>query len=807
MLRNWINIFIYQIKSNKLFTALNILGLSIGISGLIFALLYWNDEHNYNTWNPEKENVYQVLAQLSDMPVTSNNPLRLKPHLQNDINVETVVYADEWYQKDKLTYNGQKEFVDKIINVERDFFALFPFNFIYGNAKSAIRDENSIAISEKLAVRFFGNKNPLGKQIKCFDTMFTIEGVYRIPGNSSIAPNIVVNRMKNLVDPAQNPGLFVLKVLVKLKDPSKAAVTQKMLEKVFYDEIIVRSAKQAGFTPAEMAKKIGTFKVLMEPLSSARLHSITDGYPEGRGNYQFLAIMFCLSILILILSIVNYINLATANSIKRAKEVGVRKVLGASKKNIVLQFIFETILMTSFSILLALMIVEIALPYYNTFLEKDLRIVESQFYLQLILVFIITIVFAGIFPALYVANFETLKVLRGNFERSKSGVWFRNGMLIFQFAIASFFIIGSIIVYQQINYLNHKNLGFKGDQVMAISLNLPSSYHQGANAGKTIFDKYNTIKQELQKINGVEKVSTGLLSFDGTDNSQWPIWHKDVLFKQKAIGLDFEMLDLLNIKVIKGRNFSPNIASDTLNSVLVNEKSLHLMQIKDPIGKEIRIGNQKMTIIGIVKDFNLLSPEVDVPPVTFYHIKSLGMAEEMNRVYVKLKSDQIQISIAAIEKFWKTKVDTEYPFQYDFVDKEYARTYESYVKQKNLFSILNVIVITIALFGLFALATYSIQRRMKEIAIRKTLGAETNILLKELSKQYVVYCFIGFLIAVFPAYVLLQKWLNNFAFRIDIPFLPFIISFVILLFLTLIIVLGKAYQATKVDVLQYLKYE
>jgi len=807
MLKNWINIFIYQIKHSKLFTALNILGLSIGISGLIFALLYWNDEHSYNAWNPEKDNVYQVLVQLSDMPITPDNPTRLKPHLQNDPNVANIVYADQWYQKDKMVYNGRKELIDKIVNAERDFFTLFPFEILYGNAASAIENENSIAISEKVAQRFFGNSNPVGKQIQCFDSMFTIGAVYRIPGKSSIAPNVVVNRMKDLADPSKNHGLFVLKLLVKLKDPSKVDLTRKRLEKVFYDEIILQSAKEAGFTPAEMVKKIGNFKVFMEPLSSARLHSLADGYPEGRGNYQFLVIMACLSVLILILSIVNYINLATANSIKRAKEVGVRKVLGASKEQIVWQFIFETVLMTAFSVLLALMIVEIALPFYNSFLEKNLRIVESQFYLQLILVFIITIVFAGIFPALYVANFETLKVLRGNYDRSKSGIWFRNGMLILQFAIASFFIIGSVIVYQQVNYLNNKDLGFKGDQVMAISLNLPSSYYQGEKVGKNIFERYSTIKQELSKIKGVEKVSTGLLAFDGADNSQWPIWYRDVLFKQKGIGLDYDMLNLLDVKIIKGRNFSPNIASDTINSVLINEKSLNLMQIKDPIGKEIKIGNQKMTIIGVVKDFNLLSPEVDVPPITFYHIKSLDMAGEMNRIYVKLKADQIQNSIAEIEKFWKTKVDTEYPFQYDFADKEYARTYESYVKQKNLFSLLNIVVILIALFGLFALASYSIQRRMKEIAIRKTLGADTNVLLKELSKQYVLYCIIGFLIAIVPAYILLQKWLNNFAFRIEIPVLPFFISFAFLLALTLIIVLAKAYQATKADVLKYLKYE
>ena len=179
----------------------------------------------------------------------------------------------------------------------------------------------------------------------------------------------------------------------------------------------------------------------------------------------------------------------------------------------------------------------------------------------------------------------------------------------------------------------------------------------------------------------------------------------------------------------------------------------------------------------------------------------------MNIIYVKLKSDQIENSIADIEKFWNTKVDTEYPFQYDFVDKQYARTYETYTKQKNLFSLLNIVVIAIALFGLFALASYSIQRRMKEIAIRKTLGAETNVLLKELSKQYILYCIIGFIIALFPVYYLLNKWLENFAFRIDINIFPFLLGFTILLILTLLIVLSRAYSATKTDILQYLKYE
>jgi putative ABC transport system permease protein len=230
------------------------------------------------------------------------------------------------------------------------------------------------------------------------------------------------------------------------------------------------------------------------------------------------------------------------------------------------------------------------------------------------------------------------------------------------------------------------------------------------------------------------------------------------------------------------------------------------MKLKNPIGKELLIRDQKLKIIGIVKDFNLLSPELKVPPIVFYHIKTFNMAHNINRVYIKVKSDNLETTIKSIEKLW-AKVDTEYPFKYDFVDKEYARTYESYIKQKNLFSLLNIIVIAIALFGLFALASYSIQRRMKEIAIRKTLGADTNVLLKELSKQYVLYCVIGFLMALFPVYYLLNKWLENFAFRIDISLFPFVLGFLVLLILTLIIVLSRAYAATKTDILKYLKYE
>tara|TARA_R110000868_G_scaffold67582_9_gene200443 strand:- start:4843 stop:7260 length:2418 start_codon:yes stop_codon:yes gene_type:complete len=805
MLKNWITIFLYHLRKNKLFSALNIFGLAIGISGLIFALLYWNEEQSYDAWNPEKDNVYQVLVQLTGMPVFSDCALFLKPILDKDTNVEKVVYADSWYQKDKIIYKGKKEIVDKIINVEPDFFSLFPFEIIKGDEVSALKDDSSVAISDVIVKRVFGDENPIGKQITCLDQMFIVRAVYHIPGNSSIAPDVIMNKMTQFKS-ENTTGPFIFKLLLKIKDPSKIENTRKSLEKTYNQDFVRRIAQEEGFTLEEMAKKMGHFNVVIEPLSNARLHSITDGYPEGRGNYQFLLIMVGLSVLILILSIVNYINLATANAVKRAKEVGVRKVVGASKGTIVIQFIFETALISLFSILLALVIVELTLPYYNDFLNKSLRIIGSQFYLQLILIFCITVLVAGILPAVYVANFETLKVLKGNFGRSKNGIWLRNGMLIFQFTVATFFIVGSYIVYQQIDYLTNKDLGFKGDQVMEINLNFLDSDYEVENVGQNIYNKYSTIKQELAKIKGVEQASTGLISFDGSDDSLGGVLYNDELFKARTIAVDFGMFEMMKIEVVKGRSLDQQHASDTIASVVINETAQKLMNMKEPIGKELIIKERKLKIIGVVKDFNLLSPEVEVSGMYFYHLKTVDIAQNINKVFVKLKLDNIENTITDIEKLW-AKTDTEYPFKYDFVDKQYARTYESYVKQKNLFSLLNVVVILIALFGLFALASYSIQRRMKEIAIRKTLGAETSLLLKELSKQYVLYCVIGFLIALFPTYYLLNMWLENFAFRIEMTLFPFLFGFIILLVLTLIIVLLRAYQATKTDVLKYLKYE
>lgn len=808
MLKNWIKIYLYQVRNNKLFTALNILGLSTGIAGLIFAMLYWNDEHAYNDWVPEKERTFQVINDLGDMNIWSTNIAQTGPLLKQALpQVENYCYLNDWYFDEVMSYNGKKQKIDKILDAQGNFFAFYPFEFIHGNPNQYF-DRNSIVISDVLAKRIFGDENPMGKQIQYSGATLAVKGVYKIEHKSSFEPMAVTNFIdRKLEENKDHWGNFNFALMIKLKDAGDKELVEKQIRHIYYVNRTAKWANEQGMTPEEYEKQNGSIKGFLEPLSEIRLHSQATGNPEGKGNFQFLAIMFGLSILILLLSIVNYVNLATANAIKRAKEVGVRKILGASKNNIIRQFIFETALNAAISILLALVIVELALPFYNDFLNKNLLLEGNQFYTQLILIFILMMFVAGIFPAIYVANFETLKVLKGNFGRSKSGVWLRNGMLVFQFAIASFFIIGSYIVYLQIQYMGTKDLGFKGEQVVQINYRSPYDWRVD-NYLQRLTAKYETTRNELKKIKGVKQVSGGAFSFGKGANSSSSFSYNNQNVQGKNMSVDFDMIDMMQIKLAKGRKLSPEFSLDTVSSIMLNETAVRIMREKDPIGKEIDWNGKKLKIVGIVKDFHIDGPQDEIPPMTIFHYKTIDwMLQNFDNVYVKINAADMETAIPQIEKFWTSKVDTEYPFTYDFVDKNFARSYENYVSQRNLFSLLNVVVILIALSGLFALATYSIQRRMKEIAIRKTLGAETQTLLRELSKQYVIFCLIGFLIAVFPAYYLLDKWLENFAFRIPISPLPFVIGFVVLLLLTLAIVLSKAYQATRIDILKYLKYE
>ncbi|KQB38573.1 ABC transporter permease [Flavobacterium aquidurense] len=808
MIFNWFKIFIYHLKQNKLFSFLNVMGLSIGIAGVIFAILYWNNENSYDQWNPEKENVYEVLNKFGNADLWNSSPVPFGLTCKATIpEIESITFCTGWYNEDVIKYQNQKWIGKKIILADYDFFDSFPFPILKGAKKDILKEKNSVAISDETAKLIFKNEDPIGKIITKDNKPYVVKSVYKIMRPSSVEPNYVFGGLIR-EDDIKNWGNFSYTLIIKTKKGANIETVLKKMQHVNFVNRIVKEAKKEGVTPEQFIKENGNIIVVLDQLATARLHGTKspngDNFPEGRGNLQLLYIMVGLSILILTLSLVNYINLATASAIKRAKEVGVRKIVGASKKQIIAQFIFETAIIVVLAIICALAIVELSLPYYNNFLNKSLTMNGSEFYLQLIFIFGLVIILAGIFPAIYISNFETLKVLKGNFSRSKSGIWVRNSMLIFQFGIAAFFIIGALIVNSQVSYMMNKELGFSGSQVIRV----PFRYTDQAKKGQ----KYTTTKQEILKFSGVENVSTFTGSFGYGSSSSSGFSYNGIFVQPRNIEMDYGFLDMMKIKIVEGRDLSPKFASDTISNWLINETLAKDLGLKNPINTILTSGwgsdkgVMKFKVVGVVKDFHITGLQSKVPPMIFVTMKTLKW-NNFENVYIKVSPNNLTETLAKLKSYWEKNVNPDYPFDYEFINKGFAKTYEEQIKQKDLFFILNLVVIIIAVFGLFALASFSMERRLKEIAIRKTLGAETDVLLKELSKQYVGFCLIGFIIGIIPAYILLEKWLDNFAFRIGISFIPFSIALISLLFLTLLIVLTKAYQVTKIDVLKYLKYE
>ena len=373
-------------------------------------------------------------------------------------------------------------------------------------------------------------------------------------------------------------------------------------------------------------------------------------------------------------------------------------------------------------------------------------------------------------------------------------------MLIIQFTIATFFIVAGSLVTEQVNYMSKKDLGFSGDQIINLTL-------RRYDLGEKRLDFYKVIKQDLLKIKGVKNVNATAFKFGNNAMNSSTMRFQDKSIQIQNVPVDYNFLSMMKVKLKNGRDFNSKITSDMVNNIILNETAMNELGNLS-IGDQVDWNEYKFNIIGVVKDFNIGSPENKIPPMMLINVNTVDwLQNNLSQIYIKVDAENTSETIAAIEKFWKAKVDQDYPFEYEFIDKQFARSYENYTKQEKMFKILNVIVITIALFGLFALSSYTIERKYKEIAIRKVLGAETSSLLRILSKQYIYFAFIGFALAILPSYFLMQKWLENFAYRIDISIWIYVFAFVLLLSLTLIVVLIKAYSATRINSLNYLKYE
>ena len=803
MLNKWLKIAFINYKKNWLSTFINLFGLTVGLTGFMLILMHWNDEESYEKWNPKKDNIYyfqtynkkeNTYGAAISVPLAENAKKRIS-------EVEDFVLMTNTGSAYKMTTKYKTVYQDNGFAFSENFFNFFPFKLISGSYKNALKNDTDIIISKQTAQNLFGKTDVIGETIKINTANFIVTAVYELPeGNSQINPNFVIKPADQLKNDKEQWGNFnygCFFILKKGADP-------RSFEKKFLDIIMLRAklqSKGSGITPQQYIDMYGPTDSLLTPLDKIKLHAKSTWF--GMPDFKTLLILFTLSVLIVILSAINFINLKTAQSSQRAKEVGVRKAIGSSKFSLILQFLLETFIICIMSYFLSLVLTEILLPSFNKFFNKEITMNDWRIYFYSLLMVLLVTLISGIIPAIYLSNFKAIETLKGNFSRSKHGIWLRNGILSIQLVISSFFIIGGLIVHSQVKYMMNKDLGYDGKQVYQINFN---------EYGQKPWLKYERLKAEMSKISGVESISYSEVP-PGTYNfSSSNMDYMDTSIQAQHGSMDYDYLQFIGVKLLKGRWLNPKLASDTINTVLVNEAFVRKFGWTNDqaIKREIKPGfdYKPYKIVGIVKDFNIRSLKSEVEPIIFFHYRETEWKRfNMNNIQFKIKADDIDGTVNRLKDYWTSKVEQCYPFNGYFINKQFAKSFEKYQKQQTLFTILNAMVLLVALLGLFALSSLMIEQKLKDVAIRKTLGASESTLVFGLTKQFLWITAMAVFVSIPISFYLMNEWLKDFAYRIDMPVFPYVFSLVILFILTFAVVSIKAYRATKVNLVKYLKYE
>ncbi|MDM1367562.1 ABC transporter permease [Myroides marinus] len=815
MIKNWLKIYWSNVLKSKVYFILTLLSLGIGFASVILSFVHYREEVSYDQTNPNKDNLFTVESKMNADTSWMKLPYPFGSKIKEESShVIDYTYMNNYYDDGIFFINGEKKAVERVVDVKTNFFEFFPFEIVSGDKKQPFSGPNTAVVSDEYAKTLFGDKNPVGQTFIYYEQTYTVSAVYKIGENrSSVMANVLVNDIDRYEKEAlEDWGNYSSTIWLKLDNPNSVPSVEKMIREFLIKDL----AKDAGMSLEEYIKKeegmtVGEFLNKNNDRGNFRLHVLADqrmqkdrwlnGTPEGGANVGRLYIMIGLSLLILILSVFNYINLSTAQAISRTREIGIRKTLGATRGNLILQGLFEAFVTSMLACIVALVIIEFVMPWLKVFLDSRMEI-EFTYILPWLLLFMVLIVLlVGLIPALFTASFKTLEVLKGEINKSKKGKTLKSAMLIVQFTVACFFMIGSYIVYQQVSYMIHKDLGFKGEQVVLIPYFVKVPFKEKANT-------YYSIKEEILKVRGVEDVSTASITIGTNNGSSSGFTYNGNKIQGINVGMDYNYLDMLSIELKEGRVLSSDYATDTISNIMISERTAYEMQEPSPVGKVIEWNENKMTIVGVVKDFNLYGLRANYAPLVYFHLKTIPwVGNNIREVAIRVKGDNIEQTMGEIAKIWERRDLSDFPFSYKFADKRFAETFEGVKKERDVFMTLNAVVVFVALFGLYSLASFNINNRLREVAIRKVLGASAGSLLKQLSIQYFIMCVTGFAFAVFPSYYFLNKWLNDYAFRIEISALPFVVCFIGIVILTGVVVFIKAWSATKINVLKYIKYE
>jgi putative ABC transport system permease protein len=811
MFKNYIKIAWRSLKKQPFFTFLNTFGLAIGMAGALLISLYIYDEMSYDTMFADADRIYRVNADIKfggDARKYAVTPAPMADALKSDFSeVELVTRfrtrGSALVRKVDAAANVKEE---QTTYVDATFFEMFGVEMLAGDAKTALNDPNTIVMTKTAAEKHFGISNAIGQSLLLNnDETYTVTGVIDdLPRNSFLRDYTLFQSMEGYEDAKiVNWGSNNYQTFFKLI-PTADVENIKVPLEGFLGKYVVPGVQQfmPGITE-EQFKAAGNYLIYSTiPLTDIHLSSNLVAEISSNNDMQSIYILSFIAIFLIVLASVNFMNLSTAHSLKRAKEVGVRKTLGSNKGDLVRQFLVESGLISFLSLVLALLLAYIALPFFNSLAAKDISIPILSPFFWLLLLFSVVILglFSGSYPAFFMSRFMPVKVLKGGGQSSVGGGKIRNSLVVFQFAISVFLIVSTLVVYQQLKFIQGKDLGFSKDQVLVIN----DVYTAGSKA--------NSFKEQLKQLGFVKNAT--LSSFlptpssrsDSTFSPEEGLTEQENAVSMQTWGVDYDYVSTMDFEFVAGRDFDKNFGNDS-TAIIINETAAKVMRLspEEAIGKryspDFNSENPEFfTVIGVLKDFHFASLKDEIDAL------SLHLSDRAYALAVKIEAGNLEDAVSSIEGVWNTIVPGE-PFNYYFMDDSFNNTYQSERRLGNIFVIFTVLSIFIACLGLFGLAAFNAQKRTKEIGVRKVLGASVGQISYRLTLDFLKLVVISILISLPIGWFVMTKWLEDFTYRIEIGWWVFALAALLGIVVAVITVSYQSIKAAIVNPVKSLRTE
>lgn len=805
MIINFIKVAFRNMKKYKTYTLVNLLGLAIGLACVFLIFLYVQDELSYDQFYPKHENVYRIVThskmgdRVGDFNTTS---APLAPTAVADFP-EIKYGARVVFRSNKLFIHKDKKFLeDSFLRTDSTFFKIFPRPFIYGNPETALRG-NNIVLTQSTSEKYFGNRNPIGETLQLEgDKLYIVSGVIEdLPHNSHFHYDLIA-MLHFSADQEDDWFSDYMQTYFRLEEGADFKALEEKLPDFSLKYFGPKLKEAFGIDVDTWLKSGNEFRYYLEPLSKIYLHTKARSEVEPMGDIKYVYLFSLVALLILILACINFMNLTTARSFTRSKEVGIRKVFGTNRTRLIFQFYTEVLLMTVIASFIAFFIVELFIPYFNQLSQKELStflLFKGVHLLYVVGIILFVVVFAGTYSALSLSNFSLMSVLRKEIQKGRKGKFMRLSLVVFQFWVAVVILVSSLVIQQQVNFMQNKKIGFDKERVMIVDRAYRFSAEERAS-----------LKENLLRNPQIERVSySGMIPGRGTNG--WSMFGENSgmedMINFRLMSIDNNFIDLLNLELIHGQlDLEKFVTQDVY---IANESAMKILGYeKQPEGRVVYRPNieegtrETIEIMGVVKDFHFGSMKDEIQPLFLYS----SPRSYKRYMLIKCKSSQLIKTQKEIEKRWNKMTNNE-PFVYFFLDDDFNKLFKNEVRIANLLKIFTILAFFIALLGLIGLVSFEMRQRVKEICVRKVLGSTNKELIFVLSKSLCLSVVWSNLLAWPVTYYLMHQWLSNFAYRIDFPWYYLALAFLISILMTLIIVVGHSVNAMKMNPGTSLRYE